>query len=273
MSSISPAIPAHVELVSTFTGVTFPAEWYEINSKEHFWFTWRVEAMKCLMRSVSLPASEPLRAIDVGCGTGVLRDQIEAFTAWKIDALDLNLAALSRSQPGRGRTLYYDVVERRAEFLGMYDVAILFDVIEHIDHPHEFLQAVLQHLKPGGWILINVPALEACRSRFDTAVGHLRRYTLPQLAEAARRADIAVRDVRYWGFSMVPLLILRKFYFKLRPSGDDAAIVQRGLRPPGALANTLLKQIMWIETALLQHPPLGSSLLLAGQFGKRADKL
>jgi 2-polyprenyl-3-methyl-5-hydroxy-6-metoxy-1,4-benzoquinol methylase len=50
------------------------------------------------------------------------------------------------------------VLEKREEFRNQYDVAILFDVIEHIEPTRPFLEAVLFHLKPGGILLVNEPA-------------------------------------------------------------------------------------------------------------------
>jgi hypothetical protein len=50
---------------------------------------------------------------------------------------------------GRGRILYYDILERPG-FTTNATSRILFDVVEHIENPHPFLEAVLFHVKPGG---------------------------------------------------------------------------------------------------------------------------
>ena len=71
-----------------------------------------------MARSCGLPLDRPLRVLDVGGGRGVLRDQVEAATAWTVDLVELNLAALEAAAPGRGRHLYYDVRDRRPSWSG-----------------------------------------------------------------------------------------------------------------------------------------------------------
>ncbi len=100
-----------------------------------------------------------------------------APSTWTVDLGELDATALRHSRPGRGRTLHYDVTERRAELAGAYDVIVLFDVLEHIEHTAPFIDALLWHLKAGGHLLINVPALPRAQSRYDEAAGHVRRYT------------------------------------------------------------------------------------------------
>ncbi len=113
-------------------------------------------------------------------------------------------------QPAWQRCCTNDISEKRPEFRELYDVIILFDVVEHIEPTRPFLQAALFHLKPGGVVLVNVPALQGLFSVYDTVAGHYRRYTLDTLAAEFASFDVSVVDRVYWGFSMVPLLWLRK---------------------------------------------------------------
>jgi hypothetical protein len=122
---------------------------------------------------------------------------------------------------------------------------------------------VLRHLKPGGHLLINVPALQDLFSAYDVAAGHVRRYDRDSLVAEFAGHDLRVLDVRYWGLSLVPLLFLRKLV--LRGSLPAEQTIRSGFRPPGHLTNLLLRSLMRIETALLVRPPLGTSLLLCGR--------
>jgi 2-polyprenyl-3-methyl-5-hydroxy-6-metoxy-1,4-benzoquinol methylase len=217
------------------------------------------------LRAINTPLDQPLKGIDIGCGTGILREQIEAATKWTIDGFDLNLSALSRTRPGRGGTFYYNVFDERPEFLGAYDVAFLFDVIEHIEPTAPFLQAVIRYLKPGGYLFINVPALELIRSKYDDAVGHYRRYNKPTLRAEVERFGMVVDDIRYWACSMVPLLLARRIYVSGAKSTDTAATVRSGFKPPGALIHSVLRSIMRVESTLVGRPPWGTSLLMAAR--------
>ncbi len=120
---------------------------------------------------------------------------------------------------------------------------------------------MLFHLKPGGILLVNVPALMALFSVYDTVAGHYRRYDRPMLAAEFSGLDATVVDQVYWGFTMVPLLMARKLV--LRHETSEAQTIRTGFVPPSRLAHTVLKGVMAAETALVRRPPLGSSLLAA----------
>ncbi len=133
--------------------------------------------MRRLLDDLGVAPALPLRVLDVGCGTGVLRSQLEGITRWTVDGADLNLEALRAARAGRGTLHYYDVLEQREPFVDSYDLVTLCDVLEHVSDTGALLEATVRHLKPGGVLIVNVPALPALHGAFDEAVGHLRRYT------------------------------------------------------------------------------------------------
>jgi SAM-dependent methyltransferase len=250
-----------VEYLASPRDTDFPEDWYDLGAADHFWFAWRLKAFLGQAKGLGLDLRAPLRVLDVGAGAGVLRDQLEACTEWTIDIADLNGAALRRAGPGRGRMLCYDVTMPDPALLGAYDAVLLFDVIEHLSHPRPFVAAAVRHLRPRGHLLVNVPAGQWLFSPYDEAAGHVRRY-----GRATLRADagdgLEVRDVRYWGLLLVPLLLLRKMVVR---GGSAQGRVRRGFDPPGRLAHAVLRALLRLETAVLTRPPLGTSLLLGGR--------
>ncbi len=250
-----------VEILSPRREVPFPAEWYGLSGPGHFWFEWRLAAALAQVRDAGLSTAAPLRALEVGAGTGVLRDQLEAHTSWVVDIADLCFEALREAAPGRGRHLYYDVADERAGLLGAYDVVVLFDVLEHVADTGGFLSAVVHHLRPGGHLLVNVPALPCLFGDYDRAAGHLRRYDAGALRSEFGGVDIEVLDVRFWGLCLVPLLLARRLLVR----GGRGSTIRAGFRPPGAIGHSLLKALMRCETPILRRPPLGSSLLLCAR--------
>lgn len=252
-----------VIVLSEVPSSPFIDTWYDISTPEHFWFQWRLRATLGLLKGRAPRLDAELKALEIGCGTGVLLAQLEREGRWSIDGTDLDHAALARIPKGRGKIFVYDIYERREEFHEAYDVVVLYDVLEHIEHTPDFVDAVMFHLKPGGHLLLNVPALRMLFSNYDVAAGHYRRYDRQSLAREFEGTKLAIEEMRYWSCSMIPLLMMRKLITPLLGTGDKT--IECGFKPPGALADGILKSIMKLETALLKRPWCGTSLLMLGR--------
>jgi SAM-dependent methyltransferase len=249
-----------IEYLSPVRGTGFPDEWYDMAGGEHFWIRSRTAIALATLDALGPRRSDPLRALDIGCGAGQLRDQLEAATQWRIDITDLNVTALEAARPGRGRVMYYDATDLAANMVGSYDAVFLFDVIEHVEESRELLSAAIAHLRPGGRLLVNVPALPVLFSAYDAAQGHRRRYTRQSLAAEFAGLPCRVESVAYWGMSLVPLLAARKLMLGSKPSANT---MRAGFRPPGKLVNRALTLLMMAELSLLRRPPVGTSLMAA----------
>lgn len=215
------------------------------------------------LRDLGVDLTREARALDIGCGAGVLRGQVEARSAWVVDGADLNPAALERMPPGRGERLCYDVTEPCGEFLHRYDYVLLYDVLEHLESTAALLTAAAAHLLDGGLVLVNVPALPTAFGEYDRVTGHLRRYTPSTLRKALEAASLDVVDIRYWGCGIIPLAYARNWV--VRPGLQPRDAVRRGMVPPAAWMNHVLTWIAGMETRVFPRPPLGTSLLAAAR--------
>jgi SAM-dependent methyltransferase len=251
-----------IEYLSPVAETPFPDDWYAFADASHFWMQWRLAVTLQLCGRVGIPLGRPLEALDVGGGAGRFREQLEGRTSWRVDLTDLNLPALRMTTPARGRTLYYDVTQAERPLAGRYDVCFLFDVIEHVPEPAALVRASLAHLKPGGWLLVNVPALQSLASAYDVAAGHLRRYSRRTLAAGISSPDAELAAIRYWGLTLVPLLALRRLVAGRVP---DENTIRAGFEPPSKLAHRALKAMMRAELALIHDPPVGTSVMAAIQ--------
>lgn len=267
----------HVEWLSAPKPYAFETEWFDEGGQDNFWMQWRLRAFLAQLAAVAQPLDTPLRVLDVGCGIGVLREQLTIESAWTIDGADVDAAALDRCPAGRGRILYYDILEKQRDLTGQYDAVILFDVIEHLADPIPFIAAAAAHLKPRGRLFINVPALECLFSAYDEAVGHLRRYDSASLTREVNAAGLMTLDLRYWGLTLLPLLALRRLLIgrNLRSEADRNRIIRKGWHPPPGTKG-LLKALMYGDTPF-RRPWLGTSLLCAcepaeGRSGRPGEK-
>ncbi len=74
-------------------------------------------------------------------------------------------------------------LEEYAPFIGQFDTVFALNVVEHIEHDSLALYHIHQLLKPGGTVIILVPAYQTLYNHFDEALGHYRRYTKRTLSQ------------------------------------------------------------------------------------------
>jgi len=260
------SFPPHVEIISEGHDVSFEDSWYDITDASHFWMQWRFRELERVLKHNGPNLMVPLRALDIGGGHGILRSQIEANSEWSVDLAEVNSVALQASCVGRGRTLLYDVTREERTLVSRYDVVFLFDVIEHLPDPRQLLCSAVRHLKPGGWLIVNVPACQALYSAYDKVIGHYRSYDRSRLATELQRSDknLQMMYMHYWGGSMLPVLLARTLVLGKTPPESKMQrieMVRRGIEAPSRLAHAVLNVMMCVETAISLPLPFGTSLM------------
>ena len=80
---------------------------------------------------------------------------------------------------------------------GDHSAAVAFNVLEHIPDHVGALRAMADLVRPGGAVVLVVPAFPSAMSRFDLAIGHQRRYTRASLGGALEEAGLTVERLRY----------------------------------------------------------------------------
>ena len=248
---LSPPAPVHMA-----------EEWFKVANENHFWIKRRFEVLRKMGRDISF-ASKQIG--EIGCGYGLVQKQLEQHYGVMVDGFDLNADALRDSVAGNHPRYCYNIFDRNQQFASHYDFLILFDVIEHIEQEKSFLDAVLYHLKAGGYLLINVPALMSFYSIYDKVVGHQRRYTLQTLEALCAGMGLKRIAATYWGLPLIPILLLRN----LRVAGqtNPQLVIRQGYKPPGRLANLSLQFLSALEP--LPQRLLGTSLMVV--FRKEAN--
>jgi SAM-dependent methyltransferase len=182
-------------------------------SRRHPWEIARAGfLLDVLARSgvLGAPGDVP-QVLDVGSGdayvaTELLARAAVAVTCWDRHFSDDDLRLLAAT-PG--------LTPVREAPAGRFDAALLLDVIEHVDDDVGFVRDVVARLRPGGVVLVSVPAWPALFSAHDVALCHHRRYTPDACRATLLRAGLDV--VTSGGF----------FHALLAPRG--AAVVREKL--------------------------------------------
>ncbi|MEI6697058.1 MAG: methyltransferase domain-containing protein [Bacteroidota bacterium] len=245
--------------LSSSKQVSMSDEWYELTDFNHFWIKWRfIIAQKLLKPSLSTET----KILEIGCGNGLVMWQFEKGLGLIIEGCDLNLFALENRLNISGKVFLYDIFDLHPNLLGKYDIVLLLDVLEHIDDDSVFLKTALEYLKPGGQIVVGVPAHQYLFSKYDLIVGHKRRYNSQQLNLLLKSANLVDVESRYWGFSLLPLALLRKIHLKFL---RDNKVIRNGFKPPHRFFNWVFIILMKIETTVFEKVTNGISIIVIGR--------
>lgn len=243
--------------------VSMSDEWYELTSEDNFWLRWRFEAIFKQLKNYLI---EKPNILEIGCGNGIFLKQLKSQYQIIADGCDLNSYALEHLVDGVDGSIYlYDIFERNALMTEKYDLIFLLDVLEHITDTQPFLNAVSAHLKPGGILVVNVPAHSYMFSRYDKAIGHKRRYSRKLLKQELESAGFSNLITYFWGMFLYPVVLVRKYYINwIHPK----EVVKKGFTPPSGFVNSVFTFFMKLELKLFRRVFIGSSLI---SIVKKAD--
>jgi SAM-dependent methyltransferase len=95
-------------------------------------------------------------------------------------------------------------------YANMFEAIFMLDVFEHVDAKSTILE-ISRVLKPGGWLILTVPAMNWLWSYRDHAAGHQQRYTIRGLKELFTSANLVPVEFQYYQFFLFPLVVFRDF--------------------------------------------------------------
>jgi SAM-dependent methyltransferase len=223
--------------------------------QRHWWFVARRRILSNVIRRVVRPHKQA-RLLEVGCGTGHNFAMLGRFG--RLDACELDAIARGMASDRLGRP----VLEARLPDLSMfpmagYDLIALLDVLEHVPDDLESLKAIRTLLRPGGSLVLTVPANRWMWSAHDVAHHHFRRYTKRELQQLFREAGFEVRLHSYFNTLLFPLVAAARIVGKIthRESADDTL--------PNRFVNAILEKIFGLEAPLIGRIPIlfGVSLI------------
>jgi len=222
----------------------------------HWWFRGRRAVLREMLRRVPLPPSP--RILDVGCGTGGNLAFLSLYG--EAEGCDCAEEALEYcSKRGFNRTKLADACDLPYED-GAFDLVTCLDVLEHVRLDALAFSELARVTRPGGHVLVTLPAGPRLYSSFDCLCGHLRRYTAGDLRAMAAAAGVEVVRVSRYAALAHPVILyyMRRGDF-IRGKGRFRQQMETIL--PGA--NAVLSSLGLLEAVLLRlfDFPWGSSVV------------
>jgi protein-L-isoaspartate O-methyltransferase len=137
--------------------------------------------------------------LEVGAGHGTFTEILSARGA-RVVATDVSQRCADVLRERFARDERVTVVHGGADAvagLPPFDSAVLINVLEHIPDDDGALLDLAATLKPGGRLILWVPAFQLLYSDFDRKIGHHRRYRKGELRAQLTRAGYEVAEIRY----------------------------------------------------------------------------
>ena len=191
---------------------------YELEDT-YWWFVARRELAIQFLAQVVPPDA---KILDVGCGTG--KGQESFGKLGTVFGVDFSQDALMFCHE-RGLER---IARANAEALPIqsevFDTVVTLDTIEHIPDDHKAVSEIARILKPGGVLLLNVPAYQWLWGPHDVALMHQRRYTRTQVRNLLTTNGFKIERLSYHIFFLFPLVALSRFLSKFKKGEPDAKL-------------------------------------------------
>jgi SAM-dependent methyltransferase len=224
---------------------------------DHWWYRGRRRiVLDAIARLGPPPAAELL---DAGCGSG--RNMVDLAAFGHVTGVDPADYSVERARERGVGTVVQAGLEALPLEDASFDVVTCLDVIEHLDDDVGALRELVRVTRPGGSLVVTVPAYPRLWSSHDEVNHHRRRYTRRSLRGAALAAGWTVARLSAFNSLLLPPIALYRATESLRPRRErDASDFEA---TPG-WANPLLERVLLGEAALIRRGidlPAGLSLL------------
>lgn len=230
----------------------------------HWWFAARRVIAEDIIRRLNLPPDA--RILEAGCGTGGNLAMLSRYG--RVDAMELDDEARRMANAkGIAPVVSGELPNRIPYQPEQFDLIALLDVLEHVEDDRNTLKALGSLLKPGGVLLISVPAYPFLWSAHDDVHHHKRRYLLGELKSKLGNAGLEVMYASYFNTLLFPLIFGARQLGRLRRNKRDGG----DLKMPHPLANRLLFTLFSSERFVLGRwsLPFGVSALAVARKGSK----
>jgi 2-polyprenyl-3-methyl-5-hydroxy-6-metoxy-1,4-benzoquinol methylase len=208
----------------------------------------------------------PGSVLDVGCGAGGMVAWLleHGFDARGIDSSEATIRAARgffrsrRLDPERvTNTSIEDLVAQGFQV----DNVVSMDCLEHIENDAAAFEYLVRLARPGGRIVVTVPAMMSLYGEKDRRIGHYRRYEPEQLSRLAAAQGLRVTDLRYWNaLGIVPTFLTQRV---MRRAVDESFRYGKPSKAVSALRVVLSWWFRNVENRV--RPPRGLTLIMTAE--------
>lgn len=179
--------------------------------KNYWWHLGRYAIIEKYMK-LATGKNKKGKILNVGAGTGGTIPHLEKFG--DLRNVDISSDAIKylkkngyKADKANGTKLPYKN--------GEFSVVCAFDILEHVENDVDALKEWARVLKPGGKIVLTVPAYQWLWSEHDVSLHHFRRHTKKSISDKAKAAGLKPKKLSYAIVFSLPLIVSFRFLNKL----------------------------------------------------------
>lgn len=220
---------------------------YHRVESDHWWFLGRRQIVRALV--LGNRPDRRCRILEMGCSGGQLIRQLQGDGYREVAGIDISPDAIALC---RRAGLEAQVMDAQQLSLpeASFDVITASDVLEHLADEQKALQEWGRVLRPGGLLVVFVPAFMFLWTAHDEANRHYRRYRRGGLCAALQAGGFVVERSAYWNAFLFPPIAAIRVLRKLLPKGRPSSGAGDLFKPPAAV-NALLTHLLLAENRLM----------------------
>lgn len=227
----------------------------------HFWYKAMEESVLQMIKTKFLPGKK-LQILDAGCGTGGFSEKLSQFG--RVWAIDINPLAVKYSKEKNIMQVNQGSIEKLPFRFNKFDIITCLDVLYHrqIKDDLKALKELHRVLKPGGILILRLPAFEFLRGAHDVIVETRHRYQAAEVKLKLLGAGFIVEKITYANMILCLPLFLKRSLERLLHTKAKSDI-----SPLPVILNGLFYIILSFENRLLKYVnlPFGSSVVAVGR--------
>lgn len=201
-----------------------PIEYKNIydNENDHFFYVSTHRLVLSLIEKYFKRRGK-LRILDAGCGTGGLMKKLSKIG--DVIGVDFSPQAIKYARK-RGLIVSRASIEHLPFKNNSFDLVTIIDVIYHkqVKDDLKALKEIGRVLKPGGLLILRVPANKFLMSIHDKYVHTVRRYSKEELEEKIRTAGLTVKRITYIHSPIMPVSLVKIFLEKLLKKDNVSSV-------------------------------------------------
>ena len=226
----------------------------------HWWFVARRQIIQSFIRK-NIDIRKNFQILEIGAGTGGNLAMLKNFG--EVSAMEMDKMAVQMANQRKICEVQVGSLPNDIPFHQQFDLVVMLDVLEHIEHDYQALNSIKILLKKQSKLLITVPAYQFLWSNRDVVNQHYRRYNIKNLTDLLIKCNFKINYCSYYNNFLFLFFLLKVIFDKFKKENR----IDSDLNIPSNLVNYILKSIFSSENFLIPYIkfPFGISILVLAE--------